>query len=222
MNDFPSFQQTAAAYNADPAVAPLFFLHEGEECVKVMKAGDTRTVSVFPAHSQWDRNDFGEPITYAERWPHQYSQFKDGNRQTADGTALTEAPFLNTSRIADLNALKIFTLEALASFDDRYISRMGGNGYKLKELAQEFLANRRSSGPDVSALVEQNAELIRRLEALEGRGPAQQPNDPFAGIDDSALKDRIEAITGTRPRGNPSRATLVGMLSDLETEPAVA
>lgn len=212
MSELPSFQQTAAAYNHEPALAPLFFMHEGIECVKVLKAGDSRTVSVFPAHSQYDANEFGEPMTYAERWPYQYAQFKDGNKQSANGTPLSEAPFLNPSRISDLNALKVFTLEALATFDDRYISRMGGNGYNLKMQAQEFLAKKSipAMDVDVAALVKQNAELLARLENQ------QNETDPYLGIPDEELKARIKAITGNGVRGNPSRPTLVGMLRDLD------
>lgn len=221
MDNLPSFQQTAAQYNHEPALAPLFFLHEGMECVKVLKAGDSRTVSVFPAHSQYDANEFGEPMTYAERWPYQYAQFKDGNKQTANGTPLNEAPFLNPSRIADLNALKVFTLEGLATFDDRYISRMGGNGYNLKTMAQEFLAKKSlpAMDVDVAALVKQNAELMAKLEAQNNQPVA---NDPYEGIDDSELKERIKGFTGSPVKGPVKRDVLVGMLHDLESQTSTA
>lgn len=214
MNDLPSFQQTAAAYNHEPALAPLFFVHEGIECVKVLKAGDTRQISVFPADSQYDTNEFGEPMTYAERWPYQYAQFKDGNKQTATGTPLTDAPFLNPSRIDDLNKLKVFTLEGLATFDDRYISRMGGNGYKLKTMAQEFLAKKSlpAMDVDVAALVKQNAELM----ALLDQRTSGEPEDPYVGKSDDDLRDMIELASGARPDGRRSRKTLIGMLGDLE------
>lgn len=215
MDNLPTFQQTAAAYNHEPALAPLFFMHEGMECVKVLKAGDSRTVSVFPANSQYDTNDFGEPLTYAERWPYQYAQFKDGNKQTANGTALTEAPFLNPSRIADLNALKVFTLEALATFDDRYISRMGGNGYNLKVLAQEFLAKRSlpAMDVDVAALVKQNAELMAMLNSQQNT-PASP--EPYSHLSDAEIKEKVKELSGRGVPGQPSRATLIGMLRDLE------
>jgi hypothetical protein len=214
MNDLPSFQQTAAAYNHEPALAPLFFVHEGIECVKVLKAGDTRQISVFPADSQYDTNEFGEPLTYAERWPYQYAQFKDGNKQTATGTPLTDAPFLNPSRIDDLNKLKVFTLEGLATFDDRYISRMGGNGYKLKTMAQEFLAKKSlpAMDVDVAALVKQNAELM----ALLDQRTSGDAEDPYEGKSDDDLRDMIELASGARPDGRRSRKTLIGMLGDLE------
>lgn len=216
MNDLPSFQQTAAAYNHEPALAPLFFMHEGMECVKVLKAGDTRQISVFPANGQYDTNDFGEPLTYAERWPYQYQQFKDGNKQTANGTPLTDAPFLNPSRIDDLNKLKVFTLESLATFDDRYISRMGGNGYNLKAMAQEFLAKKSlpAMDVDVAALVKQNAELMAMLNQ---RNPDEPTTDSYADLSDEDLKVRIKDLSGAGVKGpTPKREVLIGMLKSLE------
>lgn len=199
--------------NEDPAVVPQFFLHEGEECVRIQIAGNSRFSPVVPANSVYDRGDFGEEITYADRWAAQYQQFKQGTAQTADGTPLESAPFLNPSRIADLRMLKVYSVEGLATFDDRYISRLGGNGYRLKELAQEFLQKQVApplSGPDV-------AELLARIAALEAeKGTA----DPYASMDDRALKDEIERLAGQRPLGNPNRATLMGMLTDLKTEQA--
>lgn len=214
MSDFPNFAQTSAQYNHEPSLAPLFFMHEGIECVKVMKAGDSRTISVFPADSTYDVNEFGEPMTYAERWPNQYAQFKNNSTQVADGTPLSEAPFLNPSRINDLNAIKVFTLEALANYDDRYISRMGGNGYRLKTMAQEFLEKRAAmgGGEDVEA-------LKARIAALEAQQQAPK-SDPYEGVSDEELKARIKEATGSHVRGPVKRETLTSMMRDLESEKA--
>ena len=128
---------------------------------------------------------------------------------------------MNPSRIADLRAIKIFSIEGLAQFDERNIARLGGHGYRLKELAQEFLSKRPSAGDsDLRAQIE---ALTARLSAAEANGTLhpthnQTPatNDPYEGIDDAELKNRIKNLTGSFPRGNPSRPTLVGMLRDLE------
>jgi len=207
--------------NEENAVSPQFFMHEGMECVRVLIGGNSRFTPVFLANEVWVKGDYGQEITYADRWPEQYKQFKDGSAQTAGGTALEDAPFLNPSRIADLRAIKIFSIEGLAQFDERNIARLGGHGYRLKELAQEFLTKRPSAGDaDLRSQIE---ALTARLSAAEANGTLhpthnQIPatNDPYEGIDDAELKNRIKIITGSFPRGNPSRPTLVGMLRDLE------
>lgn len=198
-----------------PAVVPQFFMHEGVECVRVLKGGDSRNTPVFRAEDVWERGEFGSDVTYAERWAEQYAQFKAGSQQTAGGTPLEAAPFLNPSRIDDLRKLKVFSLEGLANFDDRHISRLGGHGYQLKEMAQKFLEERAFS--DVTALAARNQELEARLAALETSlgGNSQEP-DVYQHLSDEQIKERIFDLQGSRPRGNPARATLVSMLRTLE------
>lgn len=198
------------------AVIPQFFLHEGEECVRVVIGGNSRFAPVFRAEDFWQRGEFGQELYYKDRWPEQYRQFKDGSAQTAGGTALEEAPFLNESRIRDLRALKVFSVEGLASFDDRYITRLGGHGYRLKELAQEFINNRAQNG-GVNRLSEENEVLKARLAALEAR----MGTLPVADDDNvKALKEEIKGLTGSYPRGNPSAETLKAILADLKSEQA--
>lgn len=198
----------------EAAIAPQFFMHEGVECVRVLKGGDSRNVPVFRAADVWDHGDFGAALTYADRWPDQYAQFKAGSTQTADGTPLEQAPFLNPSRIADLRALKVFSVEGLAGFDDRYISRLGGNGYHLKEMAQEFLQKKALSSP--TAYAQENDALKARLAALEAQLGAK-PADPYAALSDNDLRERIKDMNnGKYPVGRPSRDVLVGMLKTLE------
>lgn len=195
------------------AVVPFFFMHEGEECVKVQIAGDTRFGPVFRASDMWLRDGLQE-VTYKDRWPDQYAQFKGDRTQVADGTALEEAPFLNPSRIADLRQLKIYSLEALATLDDRNIPRLSGKGYELKQMAQEFLAKRQSEGANGKV-----AAMQRELEELRAMVQAQanQPvvnTDPYAGKTDDDLKVMIADRFGKRPVGQPSRATLISMLAE--------
>ena len=54
-------------------------------------------------------------VTYAERFQHQYRQFKTAAAQTKTGTPLDHAPFLTEGRRAELRAQNIYTVEALAA-----------------------------------------------------------------------------------------------------------
>ena len=56
-------------------------------------------------------------VTYAERFARQYQQFKAQAAQTKSGTPLEYAPFLTEARRAELRALNIYTVEALAAID---------------------------------------------------------------------------------------------------------
>jgi hypothetical protein len=189
------------------AVVPFFFMHEGEECVKVQIAGETRFAPVYRAKDMWERDGLQE-ITYAERWPEQYRQFKEGSAQIADGTSLEEAPFLNPSRIGELRALKIYSVESLANLDDRNIPRLGGKGYELKEMARQYLLKRQQTGAESKF-----AQMQAQIEALTARLAAteSQPVTETADVDTARkniLRDEIKARTGSYPPGNPKTQTV--------------
>lgn len=194
------------------------------EMVEVRLAGDRNFAPHFPAHSMWERQD-GEEITYAMRWPEQYAAFKNENVQTASGTPLEELTFLTAARRSELKALKIYTAEALAGLEGPNLKVLAGEGYSLKEQAQAYLDSARSTA-SVTGLAAQNAELAQRIAMLEAQlanvqtGPSIEDSDPYQGLDDNELKIKIENLTGSRPRGNPSRATLIGILNDLANTPA--
>jgi len=227
------------------AVVPFFFMHEGEECVKVQIAGETRFAPVYRAQDMWERDGLQE-ITYAERWPEQYRQFKEGSAQIADGTSLEEAPFLNPSRIGELRALKIYSIESLANLDDRNIPRLGGKGYELKEMAQQYLHKRQQTGAE-SKFAQMQAQIEALQAALANTVPStagtrvdkaewekeadrkeaeidamlqRQAADREAAAEGeyTRLKEDIKAKTGSYPRGNPSIETLRRIVSELDGE----
>lgn len=194
------------------SVVPFFFMHEGEECVKVQIAGETRFTPVFRASDMWDRDGLQE-ITYAERWAEQYRQFKEGASQVADGIPLDEAPFLNQSRIAELRQLKIYSVEALANLDDRSIPRLGGKGYELKAMAQDFLTKRRETGANdkIAAMQAQIAELT----AMLNKPTIAEPMVATTESEIDRLKEEIKLKTGSYPRGNPGIEHLRRLVAEL-------
>jgi dTDP-4-amino-4,6-dideoxygalactose transaminase len=82
----------------------------------------SRDVKVFPstAFTQWVVDPLtGEQNkqTYAERFSHQYRQFKARQAQTVTGTPLEFASFLTEARRAELRAQNVYTVEMLAAID---------------------------------------------------------------------------------------------------------
>lgn len=195
--------------SAQSVIVPFFFMHEGEECVRVQIAGETRFGPVFRAKDLWVRDGL-EEITYAMRWPDQYTQFKDGKSQTADGTALEEAPFLNPSRISELRMLKIYSVEALANLDDRNIPKLGGKGYELKSLAQQYLQKRQETGANDKVV-----EMQRELAELRALLSAQIVQPVSNEGEYTRIREEIKAKTGKYPVGNPSLETLQRISSEL-------
>lgn len=210
------------------------------EVVEVRIAGDRNFAPVFPALSMWERvNDpmtaqkyncsEGDELSYAERWPDQYARFKEGNIQVADGTPLDELTFLSNARRAELRALKIYTAEALAALEGKNLKVLGGDGYSFKQQAQAYLDKARG-GADSYAAAAENAELRAQMETMkeEMRRLREEivlhpqeverehlPPPLVEDMTDDQIKEAIALATGSRPRGNPARETLVNMLQNL-------
>lgn len=198
------------------------------EVVEVRFAGSKNYSPVFPAHEMSSREG-NNVISYAERWADQYRAFKEGNPQEARGTPLEPLrKFGVTPELISLcRALKIYSIEALHYLEGDRLKSLGMHQNTLKAAASQFMAER---SKDAGAF-EELESLRKRVAELEGRStvvPAaesseaeiadalKQADDAYAALDDSQIKDRIEALAGSRPRGNPSRGTLVSMLSGLE------
>lgn len=98
------------------------------EIVEIHIAGDAKSVVVRRVQES-DK----------QRWPEQYEAFKKGLDQPLEGTPLNEWGSLPASRAAELKAMKIYTVEALADLDDNKIKNIGMGGRALVEKAKAFL-----------------------------------------------------------------------------------
>ena len=199
----PRFHNVAAEDEAASRAAgrPIF---KDQERVEIRIAGDRNYTHVVPAHSMWQRIN-GEEITYAQRWPDAYARFKAGKAAVADGTPISELPFLSEARREELRRLGVVTAEALASLDGKNLSTLGAQGREWKTQATAYLARAASGAPD--------AALAAEVEELRARVAEMQAD---SGAEKEALKAQIAEISGARPRGNPSIETLRDMLADLK------
>lgn len=183
----------------------------------------------------------GEVITHAMRFPDSYKKFKETGGNEANGTPLQNLPGLTAVQLSTLKALSVYTIESLASLEGQGIKNLGPQGHSLKQAAQKYLAaaGGRVGMTEVLAQLAASNARIEELSRMVAAGRPEpiggidsvidvfdepQPSiltgtgaiDPYDGVSDGELKDRIELAVGTRPKGNPSRATLIGILSDLE------
>lgn len=181
------------------------------EVVEVRIAGDRNYTPVFPAHQMWMRQG-GEEVTYAQRWPDAYARFQAGKEQVADGTPLSELPFLTEAKRMELRGLKVYTAEALASLEGKQLAALGTLGRELKTQATAYLDSAGSTAGTV-AMAAELAALRAEVAALRGTDEA----DP-AGDEKEALKAHIASITGHRPKGNPSIETLRDMAAELKQD----
>ena len=187
-------------------------IYRDMEVVEVRIAGDRNFAPVFPAHAMWMRVD-GEEITYAQRWADAYERFTQNREQVAEGTPLSELPFLTEAKRAELRALKVYTAEALASLDGKNLKALGDMGREMKNQATAYLEKAGGSAGTV-ALAAEVEQLRAELAAMRGDTP---PTTDYAEAQEKEdLKVQIAALAGSRPKGNPSVETLREMLADLK------
>ena len=171
--------------------------------------------SCFPAtalSTQWIRDPFtGEEkqITYAERFPRQYQQFKARMAQTKSGTPLDFAVFLTEGQRASLRAQNIYTVEQLALVEGQELKNLGPGGRDFKNSAAEFMADSKAGAP--------NLQMASELEALRARNivleedarlraaraaEAKSAESDFDDMTTDQLREYITTHTGNAPVGN--------------------
>lgn len=189
-----------------------------------IRAPGSKDVKVFPAtaFSRW----LDDPYTgqqrkqsYAERFTHQYRQFKASAAQTKTGTPLEHAPFLTDGRRAELRAQNVYTVEALAMIEGSELKNLGPGGRDMKNKAVEYIEESKIAAP--------NKQMVAELEALRARNvileedlEAAKNNEPseFKTMSLDQLREYITAQTGFPPVGTANRKTLLRMAMDARPE----
>lgn len=194
------------------------------QVVEVRFAGTKNYCPVFPVDAVW-KTENGQKITYAERWSDQYRAFVAGANQEAQGTPLE---MLNAYGMSDANlslcrALRIYSIEALYHLEGDALKSLGMVSNSLKEMARAYMSDRAKSNDGVAEMAALRAELA----ALKAQIPVKEPSpeeieallkasdDEFDAMSEDMLKEKIAEITGSKPRGNPSRATLLSSIREL-------
>lgn len=167
--------------------------------------------------------DTGRVITWAERYKNQYAAFVAGAEQQAEGTPLEELlPYgISQAQLSICRALSIYSIEQLVHLEGPAVKRLGIHANDLKPMAQRFMDARRDGSQQQSEI----NELKRQLAELQGKQDAPlsnvmqdaEPELPsgYEDMSDDQLKEEIAKIAGNKPRGNPSRETLIRSLEEL-------
>lgn len=224
---FKNYAQRNVAKSAQ-AGRPIF---DDIEIVEIRFPG-SQAMSAFPATAitDWINDPYSgavTPRTYAERFARQYQQFKAQVQQTKEGTPLDYVAFLTEGRRAELRALNLYTVEALAQLDGQELKNIGQGGRELKNQATEYLENAKRIAPstqlqaELEAMRARNQVLEDDNKALAARAKLETSGDDMLdAMTDTQLKDYIGTQTGARPQGAPARKTLLRMA--LDARPKVA
>ena len=114
------------------------------------------------------RGPFDSAANEYDAWYDRFSKmlqsYKDGNGMEHDGTPLRASLAFSPAEVAQCEAVKIFTLEALSICNEESISRMGMGGRALKQKAEKILLN--AEGAKVA---EENAALRIKIDELTAK-----------------------------------------------------
>lgn len=208
-------------------------IFDDREMVKIRIAGDKNSVLCAPAHQVRPRTG----LSYAQQFPEHYKLFKEGLDQSVGGTPLSELTFLSKARVAELRALNIHNIEALAGLDGANLKRIGMGGREIVNQAKAYLERAEGNAVDAklaaqnAVLEERNAELQRQINELAAQIGAvkigstepidtatQMGDDLYASYSEDDLKNIIKDATGRKPPGTPSRETLIATINDLKAQ----
>jgi len=181
---------------------PIF---DEKEMVEVKFPGDKQTVAVFPVEDK-----------HRKRWPKHYEAFQAGQERAAIGTPLEAWPILTSSRVAELKAMGILSVDEYADVTDGTLTKLGMNARAEREKARAFLAAAKD-GASTAAMAAELARLKEMVERLMQGAvvQAEATDKPLEDCTDAELKTFIKRESGEGVRGNPSRDTLLAKAAEL-------
>jgi hypothetical protein len=206
---------------------PIF---DDEEMCEIRSPG-SKDVKVFPAHTfaRWvDDYMTGEQTkqSYAERFSHQYRQFKAKAAQTKSGTPLDFAMFLSEGRRSELRAQNVYTIEQLADIEGSELKNLGPGGREMKNAAMTFINEGRASAPnqqmadELAAMKARNAILEEDAERRKQMMLAESGDGEFDAMSLDQLRAYITEQTGQAPMGSLNRKNLMRMAVSVRPEKA--
>jgi hypothetical protein len=199
-------------------------IYDDIEVCEIRFPGKT-DIRVSPAHafSHWVTDEYGQrQITYAERFRKQYQQFKEHAAQTLSGTPLDKVPWLSPARVAELQAVHVYTAETLAGMDGPALKTLGIGGREMKDRATAWIAEAKANAPtaqmlgELELLKQQKQLLEEDNRILRQRGEVENGkiDSQFENMSDEQLKDYIAAQSGQKVLGNLGRKNLLRMAMD--------
>lgn len=163
---------------------------------------------------------------HRERWPDHYARFKRNEQRAVSGTPIEQWPNANLtkSRVAEIKASNILSVEELSMIPDSSLGKLGMGGRELREQARAWLTQAANGAKD-AALAKENAELRERLERLEAMmspKPVEPKEKSIDDCSDDELKIFIERETGEKQRSNAARDKLLARARELAEQKQAA
>ena len=180
----------AASYGDDSSVHAEFYMRAFKMEAESVKQGRPIYQEkpylriTFPSDrtKTWDQpvkmEDDGNGPSDPHRFPRQWQAFSNQQEQVPEGTPLTEFPTLSKSRVMELKAVGIHTVEQYAGVPDT--ADLGLGWKKERETCQAYL-NRAASMSQLTRLQDENetlkADIAQLQQQMKDLGRMMQPSD---------------------------------------------
>ena len=114
------------------------------------------------------RDEYDQPFkpTDREKYPELIDAFEQGEKIPLNGIPLDQWPALDVTQVQTLKSAHIFTVQSVAELAETGFHRLPPGYANLKVKAQKWL----NQGRELEALQKKNADLLKRVEALEKLG----------------------------------------------------
>ena len=173
------------------SLVPMFNLRAVQNTLKTRQQGRPifDEIEWVEIYTPGDKNNvISKKVTdeHRKRWALQYKDFLEGREQTTSGTPLEHWPPLNRAQVAELKAMHVHSVEALATMDDSALQRYGHGGRDLQLKAQTFIAAAKDHAienrltdeleqkqQEIDALREQINDLSAKFEEMANKTPEQ-------------------------------------------------
>jgi hypothetical protein len=152
-------------------ITPLFFVQPIKNPSKTQDAGrpifdNTECVTLLVAGDQYNQITIPVDGKIKERFPDQYQKWRDRKEaMTISGTPIKQWPLIGPAQIAEFEAIKIFSVEALANIPDSSLQKVQG----LREWKAKAAAWLESSkdGAAIARYAEENVALKDSVSAMQ-------------------------------------------------------
>lgn len=201
-------------------------VYEDREFIRIRFVGDKQNVFVAPADDFGSaRDDQGNRVRYKDQFRKHYEVFKTSAKALEVGTPL-ESLGLPISKVAELKASNVYTVEGLAGLDGTLLQKLGMGARDLKNRAEDFL-NKANNASVANKLEAENAELRKMIEELSKKVNGTTEADaedydpsksPFYDWDDDTIRLWIEEQGGEKPHHKCSHETLVQKADELNAK----
>lgn len=157
-----------------------------------------RVEILIPGSAQFTKHIENVNNEHRQRWPKEYSAFKQGIEMSPDGTPIEEWPILSASQRAEMKAMGLLTVEHVRDMSDIVIQQIKMGGRRLKEAAEIFLDDAKRIAATIRLAADndrKDAEIAALRRQIEEMGTLM--NSKFTEL--QMMKDAPSAIATMIP-----------------------